>query len=1368
MSSDFVHLHVHTEYSLLDGFSKISKLMQRAKELDQTALAITDHGALYGVIEFFNAAQENGIKPLIGMESYLSHRGMGQRDPEEDKKSSHLLLLAENQIGYQNLLKIASAAQLEGFYYFPRIDHDFLAAHSEGLIATSGCLSAEVPRSILNENLTEAQSRLDWYYQVFGPDRFFLELQHHEIPELHKVNRVLREMGDRYKASYVATNDVHYVNKSDARLQDILLCVQTGSLLTETRRMKMSGEDFYLRSTDEMASLFSEVPEALSNTLLIAERCKVDLSTQGYHLPHFQVPENHSTATYLRQLCDEGLARRYPGREKDPVILDRLESELKTIDKMGFNAYFLIVWDLCRYAREQHIWYNARGSANGSIAAYALGITLVDPLEHGLIFQRFLNEDRISMPDIDLDFQDDLRSRLMEYTAQRYGDDRVAAIITFNKLKARAAVRDVGRVMDIPLDQVDRVAKLIPNIPGKPVTIAEALETVPEFASIYKSSSNVKELIDTAQEMEGVIRGAGTHAAGVVIADKPMLEYLPLHRPTGQNAEETPIKVLTQFEMSTLDALGLLKIDFLGLSTLTIMQRACKLIKERTGIDLHLRNIPINNAETFELLGRGDVAGVFQFEGAGMRRWMMAMKPQSLDNAIAMVALFRPGPMEFIPTYIARMHGKEPVSYAHPALENIFKETFGIAVYQEQLMRAVMEVAGYSASEADDLRAAVGKKIEAKLKKHRKKFVAGAVTNGIPESTAESIFQDWENFARYGFNKAHAADYGYIAVQTAYLKTHHPVEFMTALLSVIQGDTDKVAAYIADCRRMDLDVLAPDINSSQWDFSIEDRNEKGSIRFGLGAIKNVGRGAVEVIIAGRANKPFTTLSDFSRRVDLRQVGKRPLESLVKAGALDAFGSRHSLLDAVDQVVSISSAHFAAKEAGQLTFFGGESGLAQEITIAPAGEEHELTRRERLNWERELIGLYVSDHPLNPMMKQLTEVVTHFSAQLSLAESGERVRVAGMVKSFRSFQTKGGKTMAFVTIEDPHGVIDLVLFPSIWQKYQALIEYEKLIVVEGKTDSQNNEGKILADKIDTKLVVVVPANSPEATQRAAIAVEIPKSLPVEQAQILNELALDKAAEVIESLPNLTDLSVRLGVQPPDSQPDLPNMTMREGIHDEVSPESLSPVSPQPESAVPESAVPEFSLEGLPEPPETFPLGWEEANPVGDALYSPLPSPARPIPEPAYAAAEPEPEVAEPAKPEAQPPAPATQMKSAAKEFSAGTGAVVSTPGPDPNPVSFISPPAPVTRARGERPPRMATLYLRSKGDRARDILFMRRVHGALISYPGNDRFVFHLFEGRSDFQMEFPNDTTDLNDELIARLEQMLGANNIRLEDITFQ
>jgi DNA polymerase III subunit alpha len=702
----FVHLHVHSEYSLLDGFSNIKKLVKRAKELEMPALALTDHGTMFGVIEFYNEAVKAGIKPIVGVEMYLAARSMQERVPQEDKKSTHLLLLAENEVGYKNLLRIASAAQLEGFYYYPRIDHDFLARHSEGLICTSGCMSAEIPRLIRAGQIEAARKRMDWYYEVFGSEGFFLELQQHGIKELADINKALLEMGQHYHARYVATNDVHYINKDDARLQDILLAIQTGSVLSDPNRMRMADNSYYLRTPQEMSELFVEVPEAINNTLLISERCNIDLSFKGYHLPEFEVPQGYTPKSYLRELCEEGLGKRYGERAEEDVLRKRLDYELGVIHKMGFDAYFLIVWDLCRHAREQGIWYNARGSAAGSIVAYTLDITLVDPIEHSLIFERFLNPGRISMPDIDLDFRDDRRSEMLEYTAHKYGDDKVAQIITFGTLGARAAVRDVGRVLDIPLSEVDRVAKTIPNIPGKPLSIREALDQVAELKEIYDSAEYLHDLIDTAAEMEGVVRNAGTHAAGVIITDKPAIEYLPLHRPTGSTGEDIPIKTVTQFEMNILDSLGLLKVDFLGLATLTIMARACDLIRARHGVTLHLGNIPTDDPATYELLGRGETAGVFQVEGSGMRRWLVEMKPKELANVIAMVALFRPGPMEFIPKYVRRMHGEEKIDYRHPTLEPIFKETFGYPVYQEQLMLAVMNLAGYTAPEADELRKA--------------------------------------------------------------------------------------------------------------------------------------------------------------------------------------------------------------------------------------------------------------------------------------------------------------------------------------------------------------------------------------------------------------------------------------------------------------------------------------------------------------------------------------------------------------------------------------------------------------------------------------------------------------------------------------
>jgi len=955
----FAHLHVHTEYSLLDGLSNIEKLVATAKAMGMPAVAITDHGTMFGVKEFYDAAKKIDIKPIIGVEAYMAARGMTDRDSKLDKKSSHLLLLAKNDVGYRNLLKITSAAQTEGFYYRPRIDHDFLEKHAEGLICTSGCMSAEIPRALLKENPQEAVRRMDWYYDVFGEENFYVELQQHNIVELTELNRQLVEMGARYSSKFVATNDVHYIKPDDAKLQDILLAIQTGSTLSDPKRMRMDDPTYYLRSPQEMFDIFKEIPESLSNTLEIAERCNVNLDFTEYHLPHFPVPDGHTEESYLRHLCEQGLERRYGKHTDDKVIRDRLNYELDIIHTMGFDAYFIIVWDLVREAQKKGILYTTRGSAAGSIVAYALEITLIDPIEHDLIFERFLNPGRISMPDIDLDFRDDRRHEIMAYCAEKYGDDKVAQIITFGTMGAKAAIRDVGRVMDIPLNEVDKIAKLIPAVSGKTVTLQGTLKDVPDFKKAYNSASHIKQLIDTAIGMEGVVRNAGTHAAGVVIADKPIVEYLPLHRPTS-NSEDTPIKTVTQFEMGVLDAMGMLKVDFLGLSTLTVIARAAAQIEKRYGKKYHLENIPLDDPKAFELIGEGNTAGVFQLEGGGMTGWMVKMQPSTLDHVIAMVALYRPGPMRFIPSYIERMNGREEITYRHPKMEPIFESTYGIPIYQEQIMRTAVELGGYSGPESDNLRKAISKKKEKEIVRHRQKFIDGAVKNEIERDVATAIFDDWEEFARYGFNKSHAAAYGTIAVQTAYLKAHYPAEYMTALMSVFHGVIAKVSHYAANARNMGIEILPPSVNKSEWDFATEYlEDDKTAIRFGFGAIKNVGRGPVEALIAAREGKDFKDINEFIRSVDLRSIGKRALEAMIKVGALDVFGSRSSLLASLERLIAVSSAHFKAKESGQISMFGAATGISDEIVLSPGGE---IDNRTQLNWERELIGIYISDHP----------------------------------------------------------------------------------------------------------------------------------------------------------------------------------------------------------------------------------------------------------------------------------------------------------------------------------------------------------------------------------------------------------------------
>jgi DNA polymerase-3 subunit alpha len=1411
----FVHLHVHSEYSLLDGFSNIKKLVARAKEMGMPALALTDHGTMFGVIDFYNAAHKAGIKPIVGIEAYLAPRGMKARDSQLDKKSTHLLLLAENQTGYQNLLKLASEAQMKGFYYYPRVDHELVAAYHEGLICTSGCMSAEVPKLLAEGNFEGARRQLDWYYEVFGKERFYLELQQHDIPELERINRQLVELGRRYDASFVATNDVHYIEPEDARLQDIMLAIQTGTLLSDPNRMRMTDPTYYLRSPEEMGRIFAEVPEALANTLLIAERCNIDLGFKEYHLPNFPVPEGFTSQSYLKSLCEAGVERRYGERASDPVVQQRLDYELGVIHQMGFDTYFLIVWDLCRYARDQGIWYNARGSAAGSIVAYALDITLVDPIDHGLIFERFLNPGRISMPDIDLDFRDDRRSEMLEYTARKYGDDKVAQIITFGTLGARAAIRDVGRVMDIPLSEVDRVAKLIPNVPGKTVTIESTLQEVQEFKQVYDTTPYMHDLIDTASQMEGVVRNAGTHAAGVIISDKPVIEYVPLHRPTGNAAGESPIKAVTQFEMNVLDPLGLLKVDFLGLATLTIMARACDLIYQRHGIRFNLDNIPVDDPGTYELLGRGETAGVFQVEGSGMRRWLVEMKPKELKHVIAMVALFRPGPMDFIPGYIKRMHGEEPIEYRHPWLEDIFKETYGYPVYQEQLMFAAMKLAGYSAPEADDLRKAIAKKMRDKLDAHRQKFIDGSVGNGIPAEAAAAIFNDWEEFARYGFNKSHAVDYGVIAVQTAYLKLHYTIEYMTALLSVTKNDTAKVALYVADARRLGVPVEPPDINASEWDFAIEDCvGETSVIRFGLGAVKNVGQGAVEALLKARQAGRFANLNDLARRVDLRQVGRRALECLTKVGALDSFGVRTAILDSLDRIVAVSTAHFRAAEAGQMSLFGAHSGVAEEVTLPPARTQ--VSRREILSWERDLIGLYISDHPLSPVMGELTDVVTHYSGQLPEAVHQEVVRVAGIITRLRPHQTKTGKSMAFVTLEDLQGAIELVVFPRTWEKYMDLLQVDRIVLVDGKVDAQGGEPKVLVDSVAVEFTKKVSAeagtHSPGPTHSAAPpqlqdrevkpaengqvsrpAYQTPPTLQVRHAAA--PMAPPPAKQEDEYIPPAwDDLPPEPEMPPweaewqlipsPHSSPPPSRLESEEDLGPEEIVSVNATIQPVPQPEAPNPGLPETA--GLPEPSRVEGALSDEALPDWDDLAIPededaeleltrisVPSlpglsriePSQYVPAvegettlPLVAGSFPSPGPASPAVEEAPPP----PVVNPPARRPAGSEPASDRPiGLPP----YLVPPTPVEQA-GEA--RMVTVVLRSSGDKTRDVLRLRRIHGILMSYPGEDRFALQVYERGRFYLLEFPNFSCGICQELLDRLSTLVGRENLRIETLRYQ
>jgi DNA polymerase-3 subunit alpha len=1100
---DFVHLHVHTEYSLLDGLSKIDKLVKRAKALNMRALAITDHGTMFGVINFYNACKAAEIKPIIGIEAYLAKQSMRVHDPSE-KSPYHLLLLARNHTGYQNLLKIATAAQLEGFYNRPRVDKEFLAAHADGLICTSGCLAAEIPQLVREGREQEARRTIGWYQDVFGRENFFLELQHHDIPELRALNQWLVANRSYADAPLLATNDVHYVLESDFEAHDTLLCIQTGTRKSDAKRMRMTDASYHLRSGAEMWQLFGMdevVKRALLNTLLVAEMCEYPrLERERYHLPIFPVPEGYNTESYLRYLAEKGLRWRYGADAERAEVRARLEHELSVIHELGFDNYFLIVWDLCQYARFADLWWNVRGSAAGSLVAYTLGITSIDPLSNGLIFERFLNRGRVTMPDIDIDFPDDRRAEMIAYARNKYGSDRVAAIITFGTLKARAAIKDVGRVLGVELTKVNQLTALVPNIPSRPVTLADCLgddpeKAVPELKERYAADSEVRQLLDTALTVEGVARNAGTHAAGIIITPEPLVNYLPLHRPIG----ESPVEQITQFSLEACEAIGLLKVDFLGLATLTVMRRACELIAEHHGVHFTMENIPYRPdpsdpeqaqrvAKLFELIGNGETTGVFQLESGGMKKMLVSMKPKTFEHVVAAIALYRPGPMELIPTYIRRMHGQEPVRYHHPKLEPILSETYGICVYQEQIQQIAAELFGYTLSEADLMRRAVSKKKKKDLEEHREKFVQRGPEHGVSAEVAERIFADIEFFAAYGFNKAHAADYAVLTCQTAYLKAHYPVEYYTALLSVQRHNSDDVALFTADCRRYGIPILPPDVNASAIDFVIERLADgQRGIRFGLSAVKNVGEKAVEQILAARAaDGRFADLVDFSRRVDLRIIGKRALECLAKVGAFDSLvnGEREVAVAAVERMYAYSEEYHDAKERGQFSLFGGEADSGFALPAPEESSDAKARLKKRWQWEKELVGLYVSSHPLSNLPKEIEQLSNFIYvkdlAQEAEAFNGHAAAMAGMVESVRTMTTKAGDSMAVVRLEDMTGAIDAVLFPRTWKKYSALIAPEEVIIVHGKIDISRGDPQIIVDRVAKEYQIAVPKADEQST------------------------------------------------------------------------------------------------------------------------------------------------------------------------------------------------------------------------------------------------------------------------------------------------
>ena len=1049
----FIHLHVHTEYSLLDGLCRIPHLISRAKELGMDSMAITDHGVMYGAIEFYQTAKANGVKPIIGCELYVAPQGRLSREPA-DKNPYHITILAKDKTGYRNLLQLNTKAHLEGFYYRPRVDRELLTQHHEGLVALSGCLQGEVPRLLLEGREDDARKAAMWHKEVFGD--FYLELQRHPIADLEKVNPQLIALGRELGIPVVATNDVHYTNKEDLPTHELLLCIQRNTTIFDDKRYSM-GESFYLMSEEEMAQLFADIPEAIENSRQVADMCNLKLEFNRLLLPQAATPPGKSADEYLASLCRDGLKRRIT--EPSSEAIARLEYELEVIKATNFANYFFVVWDLISFARGRNILFGVRGSAAASLVLYVLGITDINPLDHKLVFERFLNKERKELPDIDLDFQDERRDEVISYAAQKYGPECVAQIITFGTFGARAAIRDVGRALGMPYSDVDRVARLVPFSPN--MTLKQALEDNPELNELYRDDEGVRQLVDSARGLEGIARHSSTHAAGVVISKEPLTNHVPLQRPT--KANEGAI-AMTQFPMEAIAQIGLLKMDILGLANLTVLEKTRQLIAKNKGIDIDLTRIPLNDPKTFELLAAGETTGVFQLEGTGMRRFVKDLKPSSFSDIAAMIALYRPGPMQHIPRFIKAKQGLEPIHYPNPALADILKETYGVIVYQDQVLLIVQAFAGYTLGEADIFRKAMGKKIPEVMKKERENFIAGAVKKGFSRGLAQEIFDLIEPFAGYAFNKAHSVSYAMIAYQTAYFKANYPAEFMSALLTNDIGQPEKVHSAVNECNRLGIPVLPPDINKSQATFVIEPSNGKESIRFGLGAIKNVGFGAIEPIIAAREGEEFQSIADLCRRADLRALNKRALESLIKVGALDPLGDRGALLASIDRILSLAQREKRLKETGQAAMFDlwGESVPLPLPKLELEGGEAAL--KEKLSWEHELLGVYISEHPFSRAASSLANQVTALCGEITEEMAGQEVITAGMVSSLRHLYTKDGRPFVSATIEDLDGRAEVTAWPEVYERTKELWHEGNILLVEGKVRARGDRVQLSCERV----------------------------------------------------------------------------------------------------------------------------------------------------------------------------------------------------------------------------------------------------------------------------------------------------------------
>jgi DNA polymerase III subunit alpha len=1090
MSKNFVHLHTHSEYSLLDGACRTKEMVAMAAEFDMPALALTDHGVMYGALEFYFEARAKGVKPIIGCEMYVAPRGHRDRSARDEY---HLTVLAADKAGYRNLLKLVSIGFTDGYYYKPRVDLELLAAHQHGLIVLSGCLGGSVAQALVRGEVDRATNIARDFKAVFG-DRYFIEIHEHHHPLEDRIRPALFGLARELGVRVCATNDFHYLHRDDASAHDVLLCIGTGKMVSDADRLRFENDEFYFKSADEMREVFADSPEACDATLDIADMVELDLETASFAIPDFPVPQGEAShQSYLQSLCERGLRERYgePTQEQR----QRLAYELDVIKRMGYASYFLVVWDFIRYAREQGIPVGpGRGSAAGSIVAYALRISDVDPLRYHLFFERFLNTERITMPDIDTDFCFERRGEVIEYVTKKYGADRVAQIVTFGTMAARAAVRDVGRVTGVPLGEVDKIAKLIPNIPTNPMTIEQAIEAVPELNSVYQRDPQARKLLDTAKRVEGLARHASTHAAGVVIAPGPITDYAPLARLSENDLN-------TQYSMEWVERVGLLKMDFLGLRTLTVLAAAASEIRRTAQASFTLDNIPLDDAKTFAMLSAGQTTGVFQLESAGMRRYIAELRPTRIEDVIAMVALYRPGPMDWIGDFIAGKHGRRKITYLHPKLESILEETYGVAVYQEQVMQMCRDLAGYSFAQADAMRKVIGKKIKEKIPEERKKFVDGCVRNGIDEQLATKIWQFIEPFAGYGFPKAHSVCYGLLAYQTAWLKANYPFAFMAALLTSVKQNTDKLVEYLADCAQRKLRILPPDVNESGKDFTVVGE----AIRFGLTAVKNVGEGAVRELIDKRAGG-YAALADICSRVDCGRVNRRVLESLVKAGALDSLpGNRSEKLAGLDAALDYGQHGAAQRALGQTSLFASEGSSGLPPPQLPKADPPSAALR--LAWEKEAIGVYISGHPLADKNSELARRTTHQIASLRELPEDETVVVGGVVTASRRVVTKAGGQMLVAKIEDLTGTVELVVFPKWYAELSPLLLDEAIVVVKGRVKERRAIGKPPG-------YVEPPRAEEERAERPEVSVQALEAWPLGQAKILTNGAVPAPLESVK--------------------------------------------------------------------------------------------------------------------------------------------------------------------------------------------------------------------------------------------------------------